>query len=91
MGTKTAMASTVKIHFVKMSNGPVRRKLSNEIDSANELLDKSVLKKFNKKFTKPAADSVDDHRDASLFGDLNQIICLQIHHRIHCTLLLAAV
>lgn len=53
-----------------------------ELGEANKLLEKKVLKKFNEKFAKPAKEAANGHRDAKLFGDLQQIICWETTRQV---------
>lgn len=45
------------------------------IEEANNYLNKDFLKKLNKKFTVEAEDPENAHRDAALYGSLEQVIC----------------
>lgn len=53
-----------------------------ELDEANKLLDKKVIKRFNDKFSKPASSQIDGHRKANSFGNLNHLICWEEIRRV---------
>lgn len=51
------------------------------IEEANNHLEKFIVK-INNKFAKSKEDVPDSHRDVSLYGDLDQIICWQYKRKI---------
>lgn len=52
------------------------------IESANQYLKEKFLLSINEKFARPPRDLDDAHRDASVYGDSNEIICSQYQRQL---------
>lgn len=52
------------------------------IEAANAHLENKFLKKINDKFSQKPSDSIDAHRDAKFYGNLDEIICWKHQRQI---------